>query len=209
MESQEGDLAANLSRYFNELDEICGNPRPSRDLAVCMQADRSVCAYPFEGKSMHLCGYTFDSAVPWPDASETAPALLIDAPRYRIEELAPHGAALDVAVREALARAQARGLKPFACISAKWCTPCLEMFVSFAEPRMAATLDGIHLITLDLEAWDRRFDSLHLPELDSIPAFFELGADGVATGRTIDGNAWEESTPELLAQALTPFFQRP
>jgi hypothetical protein len=209
MENQEGELAAELSRFFNELDEICSNPRPSRDLAIAMQADRSVCAYPFEGKSMHLCGYTFESTVPWPDESETAPAQLLDSPRFRIEELAPRGVALDIEVKEALARAHARGLKPFVCISAKWCTPCLEMFESFAEPRMASTLDGIYLLKLDLEAWDRKFDGLRLPELDSIPVFFELGADGIATGRTIDGNAWEEPTAEVLAKVLTPFFQRP
>ena len=207
MESQEGDLAADLSRYFNELDEICDNPRPARDLAVAMQADRRVAAYPFEGKSMYLCGDTFGATVPWPDQAETAPALLIDTPRFRIEELAPHGAALDIDVREALARVQARGLKPFACVSATWCTPCLEMFESFTDPRMAATLDGIHLLKLDLEAWDRKFDDLHLPQFDSIPVFFELSADGVVTGRTIDGNAWEESTPEVLVKVLTPFFQ--
>lgn len=208
MESQEGDLAADLSRYFNELDEICDNPRPARDLAVAMQADRSVAAYPFEGKSIYLCGYTFGSTVPWPDQAETAPALLIDTARFRIEELAPHGATLDIDVREALARVQARALKPFACVSATWCTPCLEMFESFTDPLMAATLDGIHLLKLDLEAWDREFDDLDLPQFDAIPVFFELSADGVVTGRTIDGNAWEESTPEVLVKVLTPFFQQ-
>lgn len=208
MESQEGDLAADLSRYFNELDEICDNPRPARDLAVAMQADRSVAAYHFEGKSMYLCGYTFGSTVPWPDQAETAPALLIDTALFRIEELVPHGATLDIDVREALARVQARALKPLACVSATWCTPCLEMFESFTDPRMAATLDGIHLLKLDREAWDRKFDHLDLPQFDSIPVFFELSADGVATGRTIDGNAWEESTPEVLVKVLTPFFSR-
>ena len=59
----------------------------------------------------------------------------------------------------------------------------------------------------DLEILLGQLD-LHLPQFDSIPVFFELSADGVATGRTIDGNAWKKSTPEVLVKVLTPFFQQ-
>jgi hypothetical protein len=206
MEDEEGQFTIELGAYFSDFDKICSSERVARDLAVVVQASRNLCSFPYVGTSLHLCGFSIGSTVPWPLETGKAAAFLLDSSGFLVEELLPDGRPLNAEVKKSLLRAHDRKLKPFACISANWCTPCLEMFEVFFDPRLADTLNGIHLIKLDLEQWNSEFESIGVEGLESVPLLMQLNEEGMVTGRTIDGNAWDESTPDQLSQALGPFF---
>ena len=207
MDEQPGQLAIAIREYFSDLDAICTNERSARDLAFVIQANRALCSFPYVGAAMHLCGYSIGTKVPWPEETSKPASFVLDAAGFLVEEVVSRGRPLHMEIAEALARVRHRNLKPFACISANWCTPCLEMFDLFADPRLATTLQGGHLIKLDLEQGGSEFDSIGVGELTSVPLLLELNEGGMVAGRTINGDAWEESTAEELTHALKPFFQ--
>ncbi|MEJ7806048.1 MAG: hypothetical protein WKG03_09050 [Telluria sp.] len=207
MDEQPGQLATDVRVYFSDLDAMCTDERCARDLAFVIQANRALCSFPYVGAAMHLCGYSIGTQVPWPEETSKPATFVLEAAGFLVEEVVPHGRPLQMEIAETLSRVRQRNLKPFACISANWCTPCLDMFDLFADPRLATTLQGVHLLKLDLEQWGNECGGIGVGELTSVPLLLELNGEGMVAGRRIDGNAWEESTAEELTHALKPFFQ--
>jgi hypothetical protein len=71
---------------------------------------------------------------------------------------------------------------------------------------MMEAFNGVYLIRVDVDEWG--WDDLPLfGDIEAIPVFYRLDADGQPTGDTIDGNAWGANIPENMAPPLKEFFQ--
>lgn len=101
-------------------------------------------------------------------------------------------------------QAEARGLRPLFEVGAIWCPPSKLFGDALADPRMQAALAGVYLIRADMDEFSG--DPL-LRELgvSAVPAFFELDAEGRATGRSITGAAWGADTIENMSATMAEF----
>ena len=180
---------------------------PERMLVVLAQASKPLCLYPYQGSAVPLCGYTFSSPMPWPEETEKVPPYRIDAPGFLVEEVVPDGQPLHARIEHTLALARERRLKPFAGLSAAWCTPCIELFEVFGDAQMTDALQGIHLLKLDYDQWSDAFAGIGLHNLTTLPLLVELNGEGMYSGRSLAPDAWEETTAPQVAQALGPFFK--
>jgi len=115
------------------------------------------------------------------------------------------GASLAAQLREHANAAELAGLRPFLEFGAIWCPPSKMFGDILDDPRMAAALSGIYLIRAELDdfAGDPRARELGVV---SVPVFFELDAEGNATGRKIDGGAWGPDTIDNMSRTMGPFF---
>ena len=115
------------------------------------------------------------------------------------------GQPLAVQMREHAQAAELSGLRPFLEFGAVWCPPSKMFGDILGDPRMVAALEGIYLIRADLDDFggDPRPQELGVR---SVPVFFELDAEGNATGRRIDGGAWGADTIENMVRTMGPFF---
>jgi len=100
--------------------------------------------------------------------------------------------------------AEARGLRPFFEVGAIWCPPSRMFGEALSDPRMEAALAGVYLIRADMDefAGDPVLSELRVV---AVPVFFELDADGQATGRKMTGDAWGVDTIDNMSAALTKF----
>ena len=69
---------------------------------------------------------------------------------------------------------------------------------------MLEAFSGVYLIRLDVDEWGWITD--HGFNVEAIPVFYKLDADGKPNGEVIDGNAWGENIPENMAPPLDAFF---
>jgi len=69
---------------------------------------------------------------------------------------------------------------------------------------MVEAFTDIYLVQADVDDWGFPPKGWRF---DAIPVFFALGKDGKATGERIDGNAWQDNTPENMAPPLKRFFE--
>jgi hypothetical protein len=104
--------------------------------------------------------------------------------------------------------AAARGLKPFVYATAKWCAPCEKLNASIDDPRMKDAFKGTYVVKLDIDAFDERTLTAMGVRVRAVPSFFELGADGTPTGRSLIGD-WGPDVPENMAPPLKRFFSVP
>ena len=100
--------------------------------------------------------------------------------------------------------AESRGLRPLFEVGAIWCPPSKMFGDSLGDPRMEAALAGIYLIRADMDEFngDPKLRELRVV---SVPVFFELDADGEATGRSMTGAAWGADTIENMSSAMAKF----
>jgi thiol:disulfide interchange protein len=124
---------------------------------------------------------------------------------HAIVHLHPGDTALAEQLRAHANRAEQRGLRPFLEVGAIWCPPSKLFGEVLDHPRMQAALEGIYLIRVDMDEFD---NDPKLTELGvvSIPVFFELDAEGEATGRKIDGGAWGVDTVENMSAVMARFW---
>lgn len=59
------DFGANLPGYFDQLDQIVAGTAQTRELPVLTQADDDLTHYPYDGKPLWLCGFSYEIEVPW------------------------------------------------------------------------------------------------------------------------------------------------
>lgn len=100
--------------------------------------------------------------------------------------------------------AESRGLRPFLEVGAIWCPPSRLFGEALTDPRMEAALAGVYLIRVDMDEFS---SDPKLRELGvvAVPVFFELDAEGHATGRSMTGAAWGADTIENMSGALAQF----
>lgn len=107
--------------------------------------------------------------------------------------------------RAAVVTASARGLTPFVYATASWCQPCQKLNRSMSDARMKDAFKGTYVVKLDIDAFgDKPLAAVGL-RVRAVPSFYELGADGMPTGRNMIGD-WGPDTPENMAPALKRFF---
>lgn len=116
------------------------------------------------------------------------------------------GEALQSRLKAEVGKAAERRQKPILYIGATWCEPCAALKKYKSDPRMAEAFEGTYVIELDLDDW--KLDELKALGLRAgvVPVFHALGADGRASGKTIDGGAWGDNIPENMAPPLKRFF---
>jgi thiol-disulfide isomerase/thioredoxin len=140
-------------------------------------------------------------ATPAADPGKASPAA---SPAYQSINLALADD-LPKLLAEHAALARKAGLAPFVELWAEWCPPCKKLEAAMGDPRIAAAFAGVYLIRLDSDQWGPKLAGTGLAN-GSIPVFYELDDQGKTTGRTINGGAWGEDTPENMAPPLDAFF---
>lgn len=99
--------------------------------------------------------------------------------------------------------AGASGRCAVAQVYADWCGPCRELRASMDDPRMQDAFRGVHLVRLELGAWDAQI-RVQREEIN-LPTLYFVQPDGTL-GRSIDGSAWGPNTAENMAPPLSAFF---
>ena len=127
-------------------------------------------------------------------------------PGFSIKEILPGRASLAEEIKSEMASAQSMGRQPHVYVMASWCEPCRALVALLGDLIVSAVFKGTHIVMLDVELWGDQFEKLNIRP-SSVPFITELGPDGRSTGRSIDGGAWDENTPENLARALGPYFR--
>jgi hypothetical protein len=115
------------------------------------------------------------------------------------------GASLVALLREHANAAELAKLRPFLELGAVWCPPSRLFGDALEDPRMQAALVGVYLIRADVDEFDSD-PYVHELQARSVPVFFELDADGLSTGHTINGGAWGADTIENMSRTMTGFF---
>ncbi len=109
-------------------------------------------------------------------------------------------------LRSHAGEAELRGLRPFVEFGAIWCPPSSMFGRILEDPQMVAALAGVYLIRAESD----HFEADDLVDagfaIRGVPVFFELDAEGVATGRKIDGGAWGADTVENMSRVMGQFF---
>ncbi|KIG13566.1 hypothetical protein DB30_07954 [Enhygromyxa salina] len=115
------------------------------------------------------------------------------------------GTPLGAMLREHANTAETQGLRPFLEFGALWCPPSRMFGELLEEPRLQAALAGVYLIRAELDDFvnDHRTKELRAV---AVPVFYELDAQGQATGHTITGAAWGEDTLDNIARTMARFF---
>lgn len=138
--------------------------------------------------------------------SPERPAVSSAAPSgsHRVVSLSA-GAPLAGQLREHANVAEELGLRPFLEFGAMWCPPSRMFGDVLGDPRMVAALSGVYLIRVELDdfAGDPLAKELRVV---AVPVFFELDAEGRATGRSINGGAWGPDTVENMSRTMSSFF---
>jgi thiol:disulfide interchange protein len=106
--------------------------------------------------------------------------------------------------KHAFDKAKAKNLRTFVELRADWCGPCKKLEAAEDDPLMKDAFTGTYVLRVDVGEAGTKLGPYRS---DAIPAFFEVGADGRPTGRTITGGAWAEDTPPNMAPALKSFFR--
>jgi thiol:disulfide interchange protein len=108
--------------------------------------------------------------------------------------------------RAAAVSAAARNLKPFVYATASWCAPCQKLNKSMGDPRMRDAFKGTYVVKLDIDEFDdKALEALGM-RVRAVPSFYELGAGGLPTGRSMIGD-WGADVPANMAPALKKFFK--
>lgn len=137
---------------------------------------------------------------------DRAPAAAIPAGpgKHAIVELHP-GVPLAEQLRHHAAEAELRGLRPHLEFGAGWCPPSRMFGEVLSDPRMVSALAGAYLLRADIDAFADD-PLLRTWRVSAVPVFFELDAEGQATGRSITGAAWGADTVDNMAAAMSEFL---
>lgn len=73
MQNQEGEFQAQLEGYMTDLEQSDAGTA-ERELSIVTQASDSLSDYPYCGKTVFLCGVSFNPATPWEEVVSGATA---------------------------------------------------------------------------------------------------------------------------------------
>jgi thiol-disulfide isomerase/thioredoxin len=95
---------------------------------------------------------------------------------------------------------------PLICISASWCEPCQEMFVSLHHEDAKSVMKQVVIILLDIDEWGIYLYDINIAP-SCVPVFFNIEEDGKAGQLTVDGGAWDDdSLPDVITGVLKDTF---
>ena len=126
-------------------------------------------------------------------------------PDFTIVELEWDGIELTKEIVKHHGIAKQRNQKLFLQMTAQWCSPCKRLRKKTEEAPLMKAYSGTYIIRLDYDEWKIDLNSIGLTKV-TVPSFWELGQDNVATNYSIDGNYWKEITAEAMAPILTHYF---
>jgi hypothetical protein len=145
-------------------------------------------------------------AGPSPSLAPARPSEPIPARPQEHQVVQIHRGDLRGQLRSHAAEAELRGLRPFVEFGAIWCPPSTMFGRILGEPSMVAALAGVYLIRAESDDFEAdELGDAGFP-IRAVPVFFELDADGVPTGRRIDGGAWGADTVENMSRVMGQFF---
>ena len=104
--------------------------------------------------------------------------------------------------------AAAAGRHPYLEFDATWCPPCVAIgkALDSGDPLMVDAFAGTAIIQVDFDEWKQDLAGAGYT-VPAMPIYYELDKYGRSTGRSIDGNAWNDNIPENMAPPLKRFFQ--
>jgi thiol:disulfide interchange protein len=145
-----------------------------------------------------------------PTATETQAPVIPDDPSptpvvFTVVDPHPEEGEIAEVLAEHAQRAEEMGLRPFVEFTATWCPSCNALAESLDHPLMVDALQEIYLIRLDIDEWERSLPGSGF-RVFGVPTFFELGRNGLPTGRTLTGAAWGRDVVENMAPVLKRFF---
>ena len=114
---------------------------------------------------------------------------------------------LKEAIKVAAKEAKAMNKKPFLYIGWDDCVPCVVLENSLKHPALIDVFNDIYILKIDLLRNIVALKSLS-HDITAAPTLINITDEGEVTHDLIDGGAWEEDTPENIAAALQPFFER-
>ena len=94
------------------------------------------------------------------------------------------------------------GLTPMLYVTADWCEPCRELEPLLKQPALQRLLRGHLLLRVDVDRVGIGSRSIGF-QAAAVPAFIAMDDTGRATGRMIDGGAWDETTEANVTAALS------
>ena len=97
------------------------------------------------------------------------------------------------------------GRVPLVCVSAAWCEPCQEMLVAMHHEDARSVMEQVALILIDIEDWGSELSSVNI-EPSSVPLFHNVLENGCAGKISVDGDAWDDAVPSVIAGVLRVTF---
>ena len=130
---------------------------------------------------------------------------------FTLVRLHPQDGDLQTMLATEAQKAIALGYLPVVYFDATWCPPCWAIADALDEKNqlMLDAYNGTYIIKLDADEWGWADGHIENFEVEGIPTYFKLDADGQQTGDVINGGAWGEDIPENIAPVLDDFFHRP
>lgn len=130
-------------------------------------------------------------------------------PNYSIVELLPQNRPLHTRLMTRAKNAEVLNQNLFVYVGHAELPPCAAFDDALTNPRLQAAIDGVQLIRIDVSDWVQHEQIVNEAGIatSTVPAFYEIGLDGLATGRKITGAAWTEDTAECMAPPLEAFFR--
>lgn len=95
--------------------------------------------------------------------------------------------------------------KIFVQLTADWCIHCRKLNASLANKKMKDAFQRTYIVQLDVDEWKDQLGSIDVHP-NGIPAFYQIGENGLATNYTINGGAWGEDMVANMAPPLKNYF---
>lgn len=90
-------------------------------------------------------------------------------------------------------------------LMADWCVHCHALNASLDNEKMQEAFQGTYIVQVDEDKWKDQLGSIGINPV-GIPAFYQIDKNGLTTGYSINGGAWDEDTVANMAPPLKKYF---